>query len=291
MITGKKLVETQALNYSYSSSGRELIIAIKDVSLTVVEGEFLSIIGQNGAGKTTLAKHFNGLLKPTGGKVYVDGIETAGRTVAQLAKVVGYVFQDPDRMLFLNTVEEELKFGPTNLGLSRDEVTTRMDEVAVNLDLKEYYGLSPFQLGKSAKRRLAIASVLTMKPRMIVIDEPSVGQDRSRTDLLMGYLQRLNREEGIAIAVITHDMRLVAEYTDRVLVLSAGELLFDGRARVLFKENPILERAGLEPPQITQLSISMPNLFPEPTLSVGEAARRLAEVIGASSGTKNPSRQ
>jgi energy-coupling factor transport system ATP-binding protein len=173
------------------------------------------------------------------------------------------VVLDPDRMIFLNTVEE-LRFGPSNLGLADDEVATRAEEVASHLDLREYYGLSPFLLSKSAKKRLAIASVLAMKPRMIVIDEPSVGQDRLQTDRLMSYLQRLNREEGIAITVITHDMRLVAEYTDRVLVLSAGELIFDGGARMLFKENSLLERASLEPPQITQLSLSLPRVFPEP---------------------------
>jgi energy-coupling factor transporter ATP-binding protein EcfA2 len=278
LTSGRKLVETQALNHSYRLSARKSITAIKGVNLEVLEGDFVSLIGQNGAGKTTLAKHFNGLLKPTAGKVYVDGVDTSERTVAQLSTIVGYVFQDPDRMIFLNTVEEELRFGPTNLGVGSDEVATRVEEVADHLDLREYYGLSPFLLRKSAKRRLAIASVLAMKPRMIVIDEPSVGQDRLHTDRLMRYLQSLNREEGVAIAVITHDMRLVAEYTERVLVLSAGELIFDGGARSLFKEDSLMERASLEPPQITQLSLSRPDLFPEPALSVGEAARQVAKV-------------
>jgi energy-coupling factor transport system ATP-binding protein len=280
--SGKKLIETQALEHSYRLSARASTTAIKGINLEVLEGEFLSLIGQNGAGKTTLAKHFNGLLKPTFGKVYVDGADTSQMTVAQLSTSVGYVFQDPDRMIFLNTVEEELRFGPSNLGLGDDEVATRAEEVASHLDLREYYGLSPFLLGKSAKRRLAIASVLAMKPRMIVIDEPSVGQDRSQTDRLMSYLQRLNREEGIAITVITHDMRLVAEYTDRVLVLSAGELIFDGDARMLFKERSLLGRASLEPPQITRLSLALPDVFPEPALSVGEAARQIAKAAGTS---------
>lgn len=282
MTSGRRLIETQALEHAYRVGARESIIAIRGVDLEILEGEFLSLIGQNGAGKTTLAKHFNGLLKPTAGKVYVDGVDTSDRSVAQLSTSVGYVFQDADRMIFLNTVEEELRFGPSNLGVGGDEVARRVEEVASHLGLREHYGLSPFLLGKSAKRRLAIASVLTMKPRMIVIDEPSVGQDRLHTDRLMSYLQRLNREEGIAIAVITHDMRLVAEYTDRVLVLSAGDLIFDGRARTLFKESSILERAGLEPPQITQLSLGLPGVFPEPALSVEEAAREIAKVAGAS---------
>jgi energy-coupling factor transporter ATP-binding protein EcfA2 len=282
---GGKLVEVKELVHSYRLSARESKTAIRGINLEIHEGEFLSLIGQNGAGKTTLAKHFNGLLKPTAGKVYVNGVDTFDRTVAQLSTSVGYVFQDPDRMIFLDTVEEELRFGPSNLGVSGGEVTARVEEVASHLDLADHYRLSPFLLGKAAKRRLSIASVLTMKPRMIVIDEPSVGQDRLHTDRLMGYLQRLNREEGIAVAVITHDMRLVAEYTERVLVLSAGELIFDGGARTLFKEGSLLERASLEPPQITQLSLLMPGVFPEPALSVEEAARQVAKVAGKSPGS------
>jgi energy-coupling factor transport system ATP-binding protein len=227
-----------------------------------------------------LARHFNGLLKPTSGEVFVRGVATNGRTVSQLSMSVGYVFQDPERMMFLDTVEQELKFGPVNIGVAPEEIAARVEEVVTQLDLKEYLASSPFQLGKAAKRRLAIGSVLTMKPRMIVMDEPSVGQDCFRTDRLMTYLQRLNREEGLTIAVITHDMRLVAEYSERALVLSGGELIFDGTPRALFSEREVLERAGLEPPQITQLSLSMPRFFPTPSLSVTEAAEQIARIVG-----------
>jgi energy-coupling factor transport system ATP-binding protein len=280
MTRREKLIETRALSHSYPSRLGEPVVAIKNINLEIFEGEFLSLIGQNGAGKTTLAKHFNGLLKPTSGEICVEGAATSGRTVAQLSTTVGYVFQDPERMMFLDTVEQELKFGPTNMDVPPEEIQSRMEEVVARLDLKEHLASSPFQLSKAAKRRLAIGSVLTMKPKMIVMDEPSVGQDRFRTDKLMSYLQKLNLEEGLTIAVITHDMRLVAEYSERALVLSGGELIFDGKARALFSDGAVLERAGLEPPQITQLTLSMPGAFSSPSLSVIEAAEQIGRIAG-----------
>jgi energy-coupling factor transporter ATP-binding protein EcfA2 len=277
----EKIIETRGLTHSYSGSlwGSP---AIRDISIEIREGEVLALVGQNGAGKTTLAKHFNGLLRPTKGEVYFEGTETRGMTVALLSRKVGYVFQDPDRMLFLNTVEEELSFGPKNLSMSPAEVDLAVEEVASELDLKELFGMSPFLLGRAAKRRLATASVLAMRPRVLVMDEPSVGQDRVHADRLMAYVERLNRSRGLTVVFITHDMRLVAEHAGRALVLSRGELIFDGAPRELFSDEATLRRAGLEPPQITQLTIRMPEHFSRPSLSVDEA-------LGSFS--RNPSRR
>lgn len=279
-MTGRDMIETSALSHSYGEAGhRKAAAAIKDVSVKILEGEVVAIVGQNGAGKTTLAKHFNGLLRPTTGKVFVDGTDSAGRTVAELSRTVGYVFQDPDRMIFLNTVEDELRFGPRNLSVPPEETESRMNEVAEQLELKEFFGSPPFLLSRAAKRRLATASVLAMDPRVLVMDEPSSGQDRARTDRLMAYIERLNSERKLTVILITHDMRLVAEHAQRVLVMSGGELIYDGAPRELFPDEATLRRSGLEPPQITQMTIAMPDRFAKPCLSVDEAANELTRSL------------
>jgi energy-coupling factor transport system ATP-binding protein len=280
---GNAVIEVEEMWHIYYPKLREPVEAVKNANLRIREGEMLAIIGQNGAGKTTLIKHFNGLLKPSKGRVLVYGKDTRDETVAELSRVVGYVFQNPDAMIFQNTVREELEFGPRNLGMSPDQVDKNVQHVLGEFDLREYYNESPYIMSKAIKRRLTVASVLAMRPRVLVLDEPTIGQDRFMANKLMGYVRRLNESEKSTAVIVTHDMRTVAEFCERSVVMSGGELLYDGSTRNLFLQEGILRRAFLEPPQITQLSLRMKEYFDSPALSVDEV---VAAVERVSSGTK-----
>ncbi len=264
------VLEARNLWHIYYPRFGQPVEAVKDASLQVTSGEVVAIIGQNGAGKTTLVKHFNGLLKPTRGQVFVNGEDTKEKTVAQLSRIVGYVFQNPDNMIFLNTVREELQFGPRNLGISSDEIEKGIKYILTEFELEEYSNHSPYILSNALKRRLTVASVLAMEPKILVLDEPTMGQDRLMANKLMRYVMRLNGDEGLTVVLITHDMRVVAEFCPRAVVVANGLLLYDGPSRELFLRDDLLKRAFLEPPQITELSLRMRESFGKPILSVEE---------------------
>lgn len=226
--------------------------ALRGVNLQVHRGEFLAIMGQNGSGKTTLAKHLIGLLKPTQGKLTICNIEIPGPRVRELPRRVGYVFQNPDHQLFCTTVMEELMFGPLKTGVPRDEAMRRAMDIMEWLGLTEYRDQHPFSLGKGHRRRLAIGSVLSIDPEVLVVDEPTTGQDWKGSKEIMQLLNHLNRERGITIIIITHSVRLVAEHCRRVVVMSRGEIIYDGPVRTMFKQKSVMERAFLHPPPINQ---------------------------------------
>lgn len=228
-------------------------VAIKGVTLQVKRGEMLAIIGRNGSGKSTLMSLTVGLNKPWKGKARVMGLDVSTTPTRKLVEHVGYVFQNPDHQLFTNTVEEELAFGPRNYGLPEEEIKRRVEEALKLLELEEFRKAHPHALSRGQRRRLAVASILTMEPEILVLDEPTTGQDWGHSTMLMNIARKLNREKGVTVIFITHDMRLVAEYADRVVLLENGKVRMIGTPRQVFN-NPEIYDYNILPPYITQLS-------------------------------------
>jgi energy-coupling factor transport system ATP-binding protein len=227
--------------------------ALKGVSLTIKKGELLAIIGQNGGGKTTLAKNLNGLLKPTKGRVLVDGLDTKTAPTHEIVKRVGYVFQNPSHQIFESTVWKEVAYGPTNLGLSPEEVKQRVEWALREVGLQGYEQYNPYDLDYGKMKLLTVASVLAMKPQVLILDEPTTGQDHAGRHLLSNLSKKLNRE-GFTVVIITHDMRFVAETVNRVVLVSNGEILMDGSTREVLNAFDVLKKAAIKPPQIVQLA-------------------------------------
>jgi energy-coupling factor transport system ATP-binding protein len=227
--------------------------ALKGVSLTIKKGELLAIIGQNGGGKTTLAKNLNGLLKPTKGRVLVDGLDTKTAPTHEIVKRVGYVFQNPSHQIFESTVWKEVAYGPTNLGLSQEEIKQRVEWALSEVGLQGYEQYNPYDLDYGKMKLLTVASVLAMKPQVLILDEPTNGQDHAGRRLLSNLSKKLNRE-GFTVIIITHDMRFVAETVNRVILVSNGEILMDGSTREVLNAFDVLKKAAIKPPQIVQLA-------------------------------------
>jgi len=238
----KPVVEMDKLWHTYP----EGITALKNVSLSICQGEFVAIMGRNASGKTTLVKHINGLLKPTKGKVRVTGIDTQRATIAQLAKMVGFVFQNPNDHLFADTVEEEIAFILKNLGVDRAEIAARVDEMLEMFELKEYRRHYPRSLSGGERQRVAIASVLVARPKVLILDEPTRGMEYKLKSELMRFL-RTYKANGGAVVLVTHDVETVAEYADRVVLLSEGRIVVDGNKR------DVLSQALFFSPQINRL--------------------------------------
>ncbi|MTV48396.1 ATP-binding cassette domain-containing protein [Heliobacillus mobilis] len=247
-LTGRPLIEVRQLKHIYRSGGE----ALKGIALTIDAGEMIAVVGRNGAGKTTLTKHFNGLLRPTTGTVLLDGQDTAKLPVAQLARTVGYVFQNPDHQIFHERLFDEIAFGPRNLGLRGDELTTRVDSALKAVDLTDYRDRDPGELSRGQRKRAALASVLAMETAVIILDEPTSGQDYQESEQIMAILQELNRR-GHTIIFITHDMELVQEHACRVLLIDDGKLVIDSPPRELFRQEQALTSAGLRLPPTAEL--------------------------------------
>lgn len=233
--------------------------ALFDINLEIGEQEFIAFIGQNGSGKTTLSKCLNGLLKPTTGSILVEGLDTRQRgIVKQLVTKVGYVFQNPDHQLFNRSVKSEIAYGPRNINLPEDEVERRVREAAQVAGVSEsLFETHPYFLPKGLRQRVAIASILALKPKTIIVDEPTTGQDMLQSIEVMNFLRRLWQEEGHTIVIITHEMRIVADYAERTVVLGQGRILLDGATRDVFAQPEILQQTYVEPPQITRLAQSL----------------------------------
>lgn len=228
------------------------VTALKGVSLSVDRGERIALVGHNGSGKSTLARLLNGLLVPVSGRVLVDGIETGSSTVASLAARVALLFQNPDDQLCKRRVWDEAAFGPRNLGYNRARVDTLVRESLALFGLEDRADANPFDLGRSERKRLALASVLAMDTGLVVLDEPTAGLDCGEAAMLAGALQGL-KSRGKAVVVISHDMDFVAENCARAVCLEAGEKRFDGPVADLFGQGPLLEKCGLLPSQIARL--------------------------------------
>lgn len=264
------IIEVDAASFAYPNGTR----VIHDVSLQVHRGEFIAFMGPNGAGKTTLAKHFNGLLVPTTGRVVVDGEDTRRVGVARLARKVGYVFQNPDHQLFSRTTAEELAFGPTNLGWDRTRIDAAVDRSLARLGGSARGGDDPFFMGIAERKLVAIASVLAMEPDVLVLDEPATGADHEAALRIMAYLVELHRQ-GLTIVIITHDVSLAANYATRVVVVRDGAIALDGPPDVVFRQAEALMACLVTPPQVAMLAEAIvPSAF---TCRVGPMVAYLSE--------------
>jgi energy-coupling factor transport system ATP-binding protein len=272
--TEPPIIKVEGLWHTYPGN----VEALKDVTLRVERGDFLAIVGQNGSGKTTLVKHFNGLLSPTRGTVLIDGVDTKTQTTAQLSRKVGMVFQNPDRQLVKFKVVEEVKFGPKNLGFSEDECNARAIAVLRAVGLEHVTERDPHELGKGEKQRVVLACALAMKPEVLVIDEPTTGQDYKRSREIMDLAVRLNKE-GSTIIVITHDMSLVAEYAKRTILMHQGQILYDGPPREAFTKIELLKRSFLSPPEATVLGMRLHNYVPYTVLTTDELVNALTRTV------------
>jgi cobalt transport protein ATP-binding subunit len=267
-------IEVSELVFRYTPSGADVL---RGISLRIEAGEFVALIGQNGAGKTTLAKHFNGLLKPTSGSVRVMGRDTRTVPVADMARTVGYVYQNPDHQIFAQRVRAEAAFGPRNLGLSPADVERRVDAALELVGLQDHADDFAFSLGRGQRQKLAVASVLAMEPRVLVIDEPTTGLDQAGARGILELLSRWNAE-GRTIIAITHDMALVAERIPRTVVVSDGLILADGPTREVLSDAPLLRQAFLRPPQVTRVAQQLAEFGIRPdTLTVTELLAQIRE--------------
>jgi energy-coupling factor transporter ATP-binding protein EcfA2 len=237
------------LTFAYPYGPRVL----DDVSLEIAAGEFLAIIGQNGSGKTTLAKHLVGLLAPESGTITIAGRDRSTLTPAETAHEAGYVFQNPDHQIFAATVADEVAFGPRNFGLDNDEIARRSEEVLLAVNLTAERDRDPFLLSKGERQRLAVASVLALRPRLLILDEPTTGLDYREQRRMMTLVGDLNRA-GIAIVMITHTPWLVAEYARRVVLMRKGKLMFDGGVREFFERDELLANSSFRAPEATMLA-------------------------------------
>jgi len=260
----ESIIRVENLNYQYP--GRTAY-ALENVTLEINGGEFIAIIGQNGSGKTTLIKHFNGLLKPTSGKVFIHGEETSQKKTAELAKFIGYVFQNPDHQIFAETIRDEITFGPKNLGFSKERIEGEIECVLKEMELDVALDEMPFQLSRGQRQRLAVASVLAMEPSILIIDEPTTGQDWKESMLLMNLVQNLN-EKGHTCIVTTHNMNLVSLFARRVIVMKSGGVILDGNTQDVFRQENELLTAGIKPPDVYLLAkMLLPNLQLEKPLT------------------------
>ncbi|NLY42976.1 MAG: energy-coupling factor transporter ATPase [Clostridiaceae bacterium] len=226
---------------------------LKNISFHIKKGEFVAIIGQNGSGKTTLLKHFNGLLKPTDGKIYINGLDVSKHKTSTLAHHVGFLFQNPDHQIFCSTVRQEVAFGLKNLKIPGREIDRRVQEAVQKVGLEEYMEANPFSLSKGQRQRVALASILALDVDIIVLDEPTTGQDYKESIQIMNMIGDLNRM-GKTIVMVTHNMELVASYASRVIILSEGSILGDGMPAEVYSNQQVLRKAKLSPPQIFSLA-------------------------------------
>jgi len=246
------LVKAEGLCYTYDDG----TVALKDINLSISSGEFVAVLGCNGAGKSTLAQEMTGLLKPTRGKVYIDGRDSAKCSAADIAETIGYTFQNPECQLFCETVRDEVAFGPRQLGLPENEVNERVKEAIHAMGLEQLEDRYPQALSRGQRLRVAIASVLSMRPKMLILDEPMAGQDFNRIVSLMKHLKLLNNQ-GLAVVTITHDINVVAGYAGRVVLMAEGKIIADGKPRDVLSKEELLFPNGLSPPTAVSLSKHM----------------------------------
>jgi energy-coupling factor transport system ATP-binding protein len=250
-------IEVSELHFTYPGE----IKAIRGISMVIEPGEKVAIVGQNGSGKTTLVKHFNGLLQPTRGTVRIGDWDTHDRTVAQLAARVGYVFQNPDQQIFRSSVRGEIEFGPHNLGYSPDKVQSLVEE-AINLtELTDFIDQNPYDLSPSRRKIVTLASVIAMDTPIIVIDEPTTGQDAISIDHLARMVGELH-VRGKTVITISHDVDFCAENFDRIIALSQGRVLLDGPVVEIIAQADLLNTTHVDPPQLTRLGKQLG--FPHP---------------------------
>ena len=267
------MIRVNRVSFTYPN-GTE---ALRNVSINVQDGEFLAVMGQNGAGKTTLVKLFNGLLKPTSGEVLIDNVDTKETSVAKLARSVGFVFQNPDSQLFCETVEEEISFALRNFGFDESRVRKRVTWALNLLGLTEYRTTSPFMLSGGERKRVALASVLAWDPKVVVMDEPTIGQDHRQKERLRQFIIQLN-SQGKTVVIVTHDVEFVAECAPRIILMSSGRIVADGAGKEILTNPTTLTKASIVVPQITQIFRGLSDLgFPPDVIDLLVAKELISE--------------
>lgn len=251
----KNIIEINDLHFSYpAEEGKEPAEVLKGIDLNIKEGEFTAILGHNGSGKSTLAKHMNAILLPTSGKVIVDGINTADESrLFELRQQAGMVFQNPDNQIVSSVVEEDVAFALENLGVPYDEMRRRVDEALRAVNMYDYRLHSPAQLSGGQKQRIAIAGIIAMEPKCIILDEPTAMLDPRGRKEVMAVIKKMNREKGITIVLITHYMDEAAQ-CGRVVVMDKGRIVLDDTPRAVFSHVDEIKKIGLDVPQVTELA-------------------------------------
>lgn len=274
------MLEVRNIKYSYNKDYQ----ALKGVSLKVEEGQMVALLGKNGAGKSTLFLHLNGIYEPDEGQVFIEGEELKydKKSLLKFRQKVGIVFQNPDDQIFAPTVEEDVAFGPLNLKLPMEEVQKRVTEALARVGMSGYEKTAPHHLSGGQKKRVAIAGILAMKPKIMVLDEPTAGLDPQGVTALSNLLKELN-EEGITVIISTHEVNLVPTYAEKVFVLVDGELVAEGTPKEIFAQPEILEQANLEVPIVTELFQELEkegyNMNDDYPLTIDEAKEKFLELL------------
>jgi energy-coupling factor transport system ATP-binding protein len=276
------MVKVEKITYQYTSEDDKEIAALNNTSLNINKGEFVVIIGHNGSGKSTLAKHINALLVPTKGKVYINSMDTSKEDqLWDIRKSAGMVFQNPDNQIVATIVEEDVAFGPENLGVESKEIRRRVDEALSVVEMQEYKKHAPHLLSGGQKQRIAIAGILAMKPDCIVFDESTAMLDPSGRKEVLNTIKKLNKEEGITIIHITHFMDEAID-ADRVMVMEMGEVVMEGSPKEVFSQVTKLKNLGLDVPQVTDLCYQLRQQgidIPQDILSVDEMVIKLCQLL------------
>ncbi len=274
------IIEVEDLVHTYEGAEEP---ALKGISLEIREGSFVAVLGHNGSGKSTLAKHLNGILLPTSGRVLVDGMDTAQEeNLLRVRNTVGMVFQNPDNQIVANVVEDDVAFGPENMGVPPEEIRRRVDDALTSVQMYEYRNHAPHLLSGGQKQRVAIAGILAMKPRCIVLDEPTAMLDPVGRGEVLDTITRLNRQEGITVILVTHHMEECIG-ADRLVVMSQGTILLDGSPREIFPQVETMENAHLGVPDTTRLLYALDREgfdLPLEAVTTDECARALFSVFG-----------
>lgn len=275
------------VNYIYEEDTAMAVAALKDINLVIPEGQFIGLIGHTGSGKSTLVQHLNGLMKPTSGNVYYNGadIHDSDYDKKILRSNVGLVFQYPEHQLFEIDVFTDVCFGPKNLGLTRKEVELRAFSALKQVGIDdEYFYQSPFDLSGGQKRRIAIAGVLAMKPEVLILDEPTAGLDPKGRDEILDQIQKLHREMGITVILVSHSMEDVAKYVERIIVMNKGSILYDDVPGEVFQHYKELEAVGLAAPEVTYIMHKLKEHGLDVDTGVTTLERAKQEILAALEG-------
>ena len=267
------MIRFEHVKFGYSEDR----ITIPDLSFHIPQGDFVALIGANGAGKSTISRLCNGLLRPLSGHVYLNGRDTLTTPTSELAKDVGFLFQNPDRQICENTVRDEIAFSMKVQGWDKQKIDARVEEALETFSLKgEWF---PFSRSRGERQRIALAGVLVCEPKLLILDEPTTGLDYKECIKIMDYVTMLNREKGITVLMVSHDMELVQSYARHVLVLSGGELRGDGPVKEIMKNDPLLRSARVLPAQIPMLALRFGDRFQD-VFTVEEMAAAIEKECG-----------
>ncbi len=283
------MIKTEALRFSYNPESSASKLILSDIDLNIKPGEYIAVLGHNGSGKSTLAKHFNGILLPSGGKVYIDGMDTANEAkLYDIRSLCGMVFQNPDNQIVATITEEDVAFGPENLGVEMPELRERVDTALKTVGMYEYRNHAPHLLSGGQKQRIAIAGIIAMLPRCIVLDEPTAMLDPVGRREVLSTIGKLNKEYKITIVLITHHMNEAVD-ADRILVMNNGKIEMDGTPKEIFQQVEKLRETGLDVPQTVDLLYELRGEgfdLPLDALSVEDCAQAIygALIFGGAAG-------